>query len=47
MSDAVNLKSLYDKALKEAIKANDAKNKIVINKLRNEMIIYLLVNLLF
>ena len=34
MSDAVNLKSLYDKALKEAIKANDAKNKIVINALR-------------
>ena len=27
-------KELYDRALKEAIKANNAKNKIVINKLR-------------
>lgn len=33
MSEATQ-KELYDKALKEAIKANDAKNKIVINALR-------------
>ena len=33
MSEATQ-KELYDKALREAVKANDAKNKIVINKLR-------------
>ena len=34
MSDKKELKRLYDKALKEAIKANDASNKVIIDELR-------------
>ena len=34
MSDKEELKRLYDKALKEAIKANDASNKVIIDELK-------------
>jgi hypothetical protein len=34
VSDKEELKRLYDKALKEAIKANDASNKVVIDELK-------------
>ena len=34
MSDKLELKRLYDKALKEAVKVNDEKNKVVIDELK-------------
>lgn len=34
MSDKEELKRLYDKALKEAIKANDASSKVIIDELK-------------
>tara|TARA_R110000850_G_scaffold125106_1_gene243312 strand:+ start:79 stop:402 length:324 start_codon:yes stop_codon:yes gene_type:complete len=37
MSDKLELKRLYDKALKEAIKVNDNKNKAVIDELRRSI----------
>jgi hypothetical protein len=37
VSDKLELKRLYDKALKEAVKVNNDKNKVVIDELRAEI----------
>ena len=37
MSEKLKLKRLYDKALDEAIKVNDNKNKVIIDELRAEI----------